>query len=123
MKQTRARVREIDTRMANRVDRGSRIFSWMAMLAVMVGLAVAPHLAAAQVAGGMDQLCTNAQQAVKWVFVGIYFILVVAVGGAAVAASFGRLEWAVVGRILVGCIVAGLAVALVQALSGLTGTC
>jgi hypothetical protein len=99
------------------------MFAWTAMLALMVVLVAAPHLAVAQAAGGMDQLCTNAQQAVKWVFVGIYFILVVAVGGAAVAASFGRLEWAVVGRILVGCIVAGLAVALVQALSGLTGTC
>lgn len=123
MKQTRASLREVEARVANRVGRGSRNVSWMAMLALVVLLAAAPHLTSAQVAGGMDQLCTNAQQAVKWVFVGIYFILVVAVGGAAVAASFGRLEWAVVGRILVGCIVAGLAVALVQALSGLTGTC
>lgn len=123
MKQTRALVREVEVRAANRMDRCARMFSWTAMFALMMVLAAAPHLAAAQAAGGMDQLCTNAQQAVKWVFVGIYFILVVAVGGAAVAASFGRLEWAVVGRILVGCIVAGLAVALVQALSGLSGTC
>ena len=123
MKQTRAWVREVEARVASRADRWARMFSWMAILTLVLVIAVAPHSAAAQSAGGMDQLCTNAQQAVKWVFVGIYFILVVAVGGAAVAASFGRLEWAVVGRILVGCIVAGLAVALVQALSGLTGTC
>lgn len=123
MKQTRALVKEVEACVVGQVDRYARMFAWTAMLALMLVLVAAPHSAVAQAAGGMDQLCTNAQQAVKWVFVGIYFILVVAVGGAAVAASFGRLEWAVVGRILVGCIVAGLAVALVQALSGLTGTC
>jgi hypothetical protein len=123
MKQTRALVQEVEVCVVGQVDRCARIFAWTAMLALVLVLVAAPHLAVAQALGGMDQLCTNAQQAVKWVFVGIYFILVVAVGGAAVAASFGRLEWAVVGRILVGCIVAGLAVALVQALSGLSGTC
>lgn len=109
---------------ANNADKYVTRISWVVMLAVFVASFVMPQLAFAQAVGGgggVGNLCTNANQAVKWIEIGVYFILVVAVLGAAVAASFGRMEWMTVGKILIGCIICGVAVPVVTALSGLSG--
>lgn len=95
----------------------SRFGAGLATL-LLVTLTCLPQLAFAQ---GVGTLCTNANTALNWIEIGVYFILIVAVLGSAVAAAFGRMEWATVGRILVGCIVAGVATAVVQALTGMNG--
>lgn len=92
--------------------------------AVTVGLmlvsALLPHIAFAQVAGGMD-LCSKANSALTWIKEGVFFILVVAVLGSGVMAAFGRMSWATVGQVLIGAIVAGLATEVVTALFGSGG--
>lgn len=109
-------------RVVHGANRYARVFAWMSILALVLVSAFSPDLAFAQAAGGdLGNLCTNAQNAVHWITIGVYFILVVAVLGAGVAAAFGRMEWATVGRILIGCIVAGLAATLVTALFGASG--
>ena len=97
----------------------SRFMKWV-MLALVVAIAFTPQFAFAA-AGGVGSLCTNANAALQWIEIAVYFILVVAVLGAAVAASFGRMEWMTVGKILIGCIICGIAVPVVTALSGLNG--
>ena len=95
----------------------SRFGAGLSML-LLVGLTCLPQLAFGQ---GVGTLCTNANNALQWVEIGVYFILIVAVLGSSVAAAFGRMEWATVGRILIGCIIAGVATAVVQALTGMNG--
>jgi hypothetical protein len=86
-------------------------------LMLFVGVSIlCPDLALAQSSG---TLSTNATTAVNYIKTGVYFILIVAVLGSAVAAAFGRMEWATVGRVLIGCVVAGLATEVVNGLSGL----
>ena len=89
-------------------------------IAVMALSAMSPHLALAQAAGGMD-LCTKANSALTWIKEGVFFILVVAVLGSGVMASFGRMSWVTVGQVLVGAIVAGLATEVITALYGAGG--
>lgn len=106
-------------KMVDGAAQATRVLSWVVMLGIVAVSAFAPHLALAQAAGGgLNGLCTQANNAIGWIQTGVYFILVVAVLGSGVAAAFGRMEWATVGRILIGCIVAGLATALVGALYG-----
>ena len=101
-------------------DRYASRFMRVALGGLVLALMVMPQLALAQ-AGGVGTLCANANSALQWIEIGVYFILVVAVLGAAVAASFGRMEWMTVGKILIGCIICGIAVPVVTALSGLNG--
>jgi len=65
-----------------------------------------------------SQLQTKATSAVAWVKTAVYFILIVSVIGAGVMAAFGRLSWETVGRVLIGCVVSGLATEAVIALYG-----
>lgn len=109
-------------RVVNGVERYAQVWSCVAMVALFTLSALIPQAAFAQVAGGsLNGLCTNATNAIGYIKIGVYFILVVAVIGSGVAAAFGRMEWATVGRVLIGCIVAGLATALVGVLYGSSG--
>jgi type IV secretory pathway VirB2 component (pilin) len=76
-----------------------------------------PEFASAQSSGGT--LAASATTALNYIKTGVYFILIVAVLGSAVAAAFGRMEWATVGRVLIGCVVAGMATEVVDGLSNL----
>lgn len=106
-------------RVVDGVERYTPAVSWVMMLGALALSIFVPQVAFAQGGGaGLGNLCSNAQNAIGWIQTGVYFILVVAVLGSGVAAAFGRMEWATVGRILIGCIVAGLAAALVGVLYG-----
>ncbi len=87
-------------------------------LAMLGACCLYPGLALAQSSGSLSASATTA---VNYIKTGVYFILIVAVLGSAVAAAFGRMEWATVGRVLIGCVVAGLATEVVDGLSGLKG--
>jgi TrbC/VIRB2 pilin len=95
---------------------------WLSSMGTVIALILAcavPELASAQTSGGT--LAASATTAVNYIKTGVYFILIVAVLGSAVAAAFGRMEWATVGRVLVGCVVAGMATEVVDGLSNLKG--
>lgn len=94
------------------VEKNHVNFAFLASALVVVAMCV-PGTAFAQ-----DIIGAKGDTALAWIKKAVYFILVVAVMGAGVAAAFGRMEWATVGRILIGCIVAGLAVEVVGALYG-----
>lgn len=88
-------------------------------MAVVLLVSLSPELGFAQSSGG--SLSASATTAVNYIKTGVYFILIVAVLGSAVAAAFGRMEWATVGRVLIGCVVAGMATEVVDGLSNLKG--
>jgi type IV secretory pathway VirB2 component (pilin) len=101
----------------------ARINVAVTLLALVI--CVLPDLALAQSSGSgsaSSQLSTNATTAVNYIKTGVYFILIVGVLGAAVAAVFGRMEWRTVGQVLIGCVIAGLATDVVGGLSGLSGS-
>lgn len=105
---------------ASFLERNAGYVRLTATVIFVLGSALAPHLAFAQAAGGMD-LCTKANSALTWIKEAVFFILVVAVLGSGVLAAFGRLSWATVGQVLIGAIVAGIATEVVTALYGSGG--
>jgi type IV secretory pathway VirB2 component (pilin) len=105
------------------MQRHARAIDTLTML-LTLAICVLPDLAFAQTSGSSasSQLSTNATTAVNYIKTGVYFILIVGVLGAAVSAAFGRMEWMTVGKVLIGCVIAGLATDVVGGLSGLSGT-
>ncbi|QAU23379.1 hypothetical protein EO087_04790 [Dyella sp. M7H15-1] len=96
--------------------RGTNFLSFALMFTIATLIIVHPSLAFTQDAA--SQLKTQANSALSWLWTGVYFILVVAVLGSGVMAAFGRMEWRTVGQVLIGCVVAGMATAVVQGLFG-----
>lgn len=84
-------------------------------LAFVLGLTM---LLAPEVAMAQSIIDEKADSALSWIRRAVYFILVVAVMGSGVLAAFGRMSWATVGQVLIGAIVAGVAVEVVSALYG-----
>jgi len=92
-----------------------RILGLIALALVLAAFVFAPETAHA----AAGQLTDKAKQAYKWLQIAVAFILGVAVLGSGVLAAFGAISWKTVGQIIVGCIVAGLAAAVVTALYGM----
>ncbi len=91
-----------------------RVFGFIALALVLAAFVFAPETAHA----AAGQLTDKAKEAYKWLQIAVAFILGVAVLGSGVLAAFGAISWKTVGQIIVGCIVAGLAAAVVTALYG-----
>lgn len=100
-------------RLHRMLQRNQGLFSLALTTLVVLALSVFPESAFAQ-----DILSEKGEAAMGWIKKAVYFILVVAVMGSGVMASFGRMSWATVGQVLVGSIVAGLATEVVDALFG-----
>jgi len=94
----------------------------VAVMAVLALAVVGDPAFAQSGSGASSQLASKGTDALGFIQVAAYFILVVAVIGSGIAAAFGRMEWATVGRVLIGAIVVGLAVTVVQGLSGLSSS-
>lgn len=54
------------------------------------------------------------QSAFDTIVAAVYWVLAIAVVGSGVAAAFGQMQWMTFGRVVVGCLVAGLAVVIVD---------
>lgn len=92
-----------------------RIFGLLALAIVFAAFVFAPETAHA----AAGQLKEKGKEAYEWLQIAVAFILGVAVLGSGVLAAFGAISWKTVGQILIGCIVAGLASAVVTALYGM----
>lgn len=103
-------------KLSRTATRVTNFLSFAFMLTFITLMVTHPSFAIAQDAAA--QLKTQANSALSWLWTAVYFILVVAVLGSGVLAAFGRMEWRTVGQVLIGCVVAGMAVAVVQGLFG-----
>ena len=95
-------------------DRHARALGWISLAVVALLLLVAPDMAHA----AAGQLQAKGDEAVSWIRIAVGIILTIAVMGSGVLAAFGQMSWKTVGQVVVGCIVAGLATAVVTALFG-----
>lgn len=101
------------SRRIDRLQRNQALPSLAITALLVFAMSAFPESAYAQ-----DIISEKAESAMEWIKTAVYFILVVAVLGSGVMASFGRMSWATVGQVLVGAIVAGLATEVVDALYG-----
>ena len=105
------------------IERHRSLFFWLAATIGLIVTIFMPHMAFAQSGGSAaSQLSSKGNDALSYVKIGAYFILIVAVIGCAILAAFGQMSWSKVGGVLIGCIVVGVAVEVVSGLSGLTSS-
>lgn len=95
-------------------DRNARAMGGIALAVFALMLLVAPDMAHA----AAGQLQSKGDEAISWIRIAVGVILTIAVMGSGVLAAFGQMSWKTVGQVIVGCIVAGLATAVVTALFG-----
>ena len=106
--------------MSKWLERNSGFLAWTVGMVLLIA---ASDPVFAQISNSAaTQLTTKAQSSMTIINIIVYFVLIVCVIGAGIAAMFGRMEWAVFGRVLIGACVVGVAVPLVEGLSGLTSS-
>lgn len=96
------------------LDRNARALSMIAFALVTSIFLFSPTIAHA----AAGQLQSKGDSALSWLKIAVGIILTVAVLGSGVLAAFGQMSWKTVGQVLIGCIVAGIAAAVVSGLYG-----